>query len=155
MTDFVYLYRRLAKLSKSKRRIYERSSTRRIDCVVVVCAVRIDFRICARQRTFDNSLCGNCVVHCGRVFVARADCQRTYEHKNRRNVTARQLDAVHPTRLATNCGSVGALLGIAGLYLMPDFPATDIVNALAVGIVSGFAATGINQIYKQATKTQP
>jgi hypothetical protein len=52
------------------------------------------------------------------------------------------------------CGSVGALLGIVGLYLMPDFPATDIVNALAVGIVSGFAATGINQIYKQATKNE-
>ena len=27
---------------------------------------------------------------------------------------------------------------------------SDIVTALAVGIVSGFAATGINQIYKQA-----
>ena len=49
-------------------------------------------------------------------------------------------------------GCVGAVLGIAGLYLMPDFPAADIVNALAVGIVSGFAATGINQIYKQAQK---
>ena len=48
------------------------------------------------------------------------------------------------------CGIVGAVLGIAGLYVMPDFPASDIVTALAVGIVSGFAATGINQIYKQA-----
>ena len=62
---------------------------------------------------------------------------------------------VPDTWIPVICGSVGALLGIAGLYLMPDFPATDIVNALAVGIVSGFAATGINQIYKQATKTQP
>jgi hypothetical protein len=59
---------------------------------------------------------------------------------------------VPDTWIPVICGSVGALLGIAGLYLMPDFPATDIVNALAVGIVSGFAATGINQIYKQATK---
>ena len=50
------------------------------------------------------------------------------------------------------CGVVGAVLGVAGLYLMPDFPAADIVNALSVGIVSGFAATGINQIYKQAQK---
>ena len=48
------------------------------------------------------------------------------------------------------CGIVGAILGIVGLYVMPDFPAGDIVTALAVGIVSGFAATGINQIYKQA-----
>lgn len=51
------------------------------------------------------------------------------------------------------CGCAGALLGVAGLYLVPDFPAHDLINALAVGIVSGFAATGINQIYKQATKT--
>jgi hypothetical protein len=51
------------------------------------------------------------------------------------------------------CGCVGAVLGIAGLYLMPDFPATDVINALAVGIVSGLAATGMNQIYKQLTKT--
>ena len=51
------------------------------------------------------------------------------------------------------CGCVGAVLGVAGLYLMPDFPATDVINALAVGIVSGLAATGVNQIYKQLTKT--
>ena len=51
------------------------------------------------------------------------------------------------------CGCVGAVLGIAGLYLMPDFQATDAINALAVGIVSGLAATGVNQIYKQLTKT--
>ena len=51
------------------------------------------------------------------------------------------------------CGCVGAVLGIAGLYLMPDFPATDAINALAVGIVSGLASTGVNQIYKQLTKT--
>jgi len=50
------------------------------------------------------------------------------------------------------CGIVGAVLGVVGLYLMPDYPAHDPVKALAVGIVSGFAATGINQIYKQATK---
>ena len=51
------------------------------------------------------------------------------------------------------CGCVGAVLGIAGLNLMPDFPAKDVINALAVGIVSGLAATGVNQIYKQLTKT--
>ncbi|MCC6093655.1 MAG: phage holin family protein, partial [Eubacterium sp.] len=32
-------------------------------------------------------------------------------------------------------------------------PAKDVINALAVGIVSGLAATGVNQIYKQLTKT--
>lgn len=52
------------------------------------------------------------------------------------------------------CGIVGGILGVIGRNSIPEFPAQDIVTALAVGIVSGFAATGINQIYKQATKTQ-
>lgn len=50
------------------------------------------------------------------------------------------------------CGAVGAILGIAGMYVMPEFPAQDVINAAAIGIVSGLAATGINQIYKQLSK---
>jgi uncharacterized membrane protein HdeD (DUF308 family) len=48
------------------------------------------------------------------------------------------------------CGAVGCVLGIvAFLIKIPDFPANDVINAAAVGIVSGLAATGINQIGKQ------
>ena len=48
------------------------------------------------------------------------------------------------------CGVAGGMLGIAGLYLcLPDFPASDPLTAVAVGIVSGLAATGINQAAKQ------
>ena len=48
------------------------------------------------------------------------------------------------------CGIVGAALGAACLALgVPDFPATDYITAVAVGIVSGLAATGANQVYKQ------
>ena len=51
------------------------------------------------------------------------------------------------------CGVAGAALGVAGLYLgLPDFPAADPVTALAVGIVSGLAATGANQVFKQLGK---
>ena len=50
------------------------------------------------------------------------------------------------------CGTTGAVLGIVALYFMPGFPATDPITALAVGIVSGFAATGVNQAYKQLSK---
>ena len=46
-------------------------------------------------------------------------------------------------------GAVGALLGIIGMYTMADFPAHDILNALAIGIASGLASTGANQIVKQ------
>lgn len=47
------------------------------------------------------------------------------------------------------CGALGGVLGVAGMYVMPDFPATDVITAAAVGVVSGFAATGVNQVYKQ------
>jgi len=47
------------------------------------------------------------------------------------------------------CAAVGGALGVVGLYTMPDFPAADILTAIAVGIVSGLAATGIDQTVKQ------
>lgn len=47
------------------------------------------------------------------------------------------------------CGLCGAVLGIVGVYIMPDFPASDYITSAAVGIVSGLAATGINQAVKQ------
>lgn len=49
-------------------------------------------------------------------------------------------------------GIAGGILGVVGLKTMPDFPANDILNSVAVGIVSGLAATGVNQIFKQAGK---
>ncbi len=52
-------------------------------------------------------------------------------------------------------GFIGAVLGVVGfLTHMPDFPAQDILTATAVGIVSGLAATGANQIGKQL-KSEP
>ena len=48
------------------------------------------------------------------------------------------------------CGVLGAILGPVALFTgVPDFPATDSLTAVSVGIVSGLAATGINQITKQ------
>lgn len=53
------------------------------------------------------------------------------------------------------CGLVGAILGPVALIMgVPDFPATDYLTAVAVGIVSGLAATGVNQAVKQLTTTQ-
>ena len=46
-------------------------------------------------------------------------------------------------------GTCGGALGVAGMYLMADFPVSDYLTAVAVGIVSGLAAVGINQIGKQ------
>ena len=47
------------------------------------------------------------------------------------------------------CGVCGLVLGIAAMYIMPDFPATDYITAAAIGIVSGLAATGANQAVRQ------
>ena len=51
-------------------------------------------------------------------------------------------------------GSVGAVLGVAGMFIMPGFPATDYITAVAIGIVSGLAATGAHQIGKQMSEVE-
>ena len=47
------------------------------------------------------------------------------------------------------CGVVGGILGVLAMRYMPDYPAGDYITAVAVGIVSGFAATGINEAGRQ------
>ena len=47
------------------------------------------------------------------------------------------------------CALCGGVLGIVGMFVMPDFPAGDVITAGAVGIVSGMAATGADQMIKQ------
>ena len=48
------------------------------------------------------------------------------------------------------CGVFGALIGYAWFFFgFPDYPASDPVTAIAVGIVSGLAATGVNQAAKK------
>lgn len=49
-------------------------------------------------------------------------------------------------------GVCGGILGVAGMFVMPDFPAHDILNAIAIGIVSGLASTGVNQVWKQGKR---
>lgn len=56
--------------------------------------------------------------------------------------------------LPTICGVLGGVLGVVGMYTMPDFPAGDILTAIAVGIVSGLAATGADQLGKQLAKNK-
>ena len=63
--------------------------------------------------------------------------------------------AVKQTPLANKwlpsiCGTLGGVLGVlAWCGSVPDFPAGDPLTALAVGIVSGLAATGADQVIKQ------
>lgn len=49
-------------------------------------------------------------------------------------------------------GGSGAVLGVVAMITMPEFPAHNVILALAYGIVSGLASTGVHQVYKQFTK---
>ena len=48
-------------------------------------------------------------------------------------------------------GACGAGLGIAGFFGIPDFAETPL-DAIARGIVSGLAATGVNELFTQLGK---
>ena len=53
------------------------------------------------------------------------------------------------------CGFVGGILAIVVFKTIPNYiPADNWLMALAIGIVSGFASTGVNQVYKQFTKEE-
>lgn len=47
------------------------------------------------------------------------------------------------------CAVLGCGLGIVGYFVVPEFPATDILTSIALGVVSGLAATGSDQVGKQ------
>lgn len=51
-------------------------------------------------------------------------------------------------------GILGALLGMAAWLSIPAFPADSWLAALEVGVASGLASTGVNQIWKQITKEE-
>ena len=46
----------------------------------------------------------------------------------------------------------GGILGAIALYVMPSYPAEDVITAIAIGVFSGLASTGSNQVYKQLNK---
>ena len=46
----------------------------------------------------------------------------------------------------------GGILGVIAMFTMSSCPANDILTAIAIGIMSGLASTGSNQIYKQLNK---
>ena len=64
-------------------------------------------------------------------------------------LAAKTIPAVKDNYIPVIVGAFGGILGVLGMYVIPDFPAQDILNAIAVGIVSGLSSTGINQVYKQ------
>ena len=51
-------------------------------------------------------------------------------------------------------GLIGGILGVVGWKTITGFPADDVLNAIAVGIASGLASTGVNQIVKQLSQSE-
>ena len=49
-------------------------------------------------------------------------------------------------------GTLGGCLGVVGMFTMNGFPADNYIDAVAVGIASGLAATGAHQIGKQLSQ---
>ena len=64
-------------------------------------------------------------------------------------LAAKQIPQIKDSLIPVIVGFSGGILGAIGMYVIPDYPANDIMNAIAVGIVSGLASTGVNQAYKQ------
>ena len=57
------------------------------------------------------------------------------------------------SRLPLIAAALGAVLGIVGFYAVPGIiPAENVFTALLIGVGSGLAATGTNQIFKQLGK---
>lgn len=64
-------------------------------------------------------------------------------------------DAFDDRKIPVLMGICGGILGIIAFYFATALiPATDPITALAIGIVSGFTATGVNQIYLQSMKEE-
>lgn len=62
---------------------------------------------------------------------------------------SKQIPQVKDNIIPIVVGVAGGILGVVGMFVIPSYPADNILDAIAVGIVSGMASTGVNQIYKQ------
>ena len=61
---------------------------------------------------------------------------------------------VKDTSIPAFCGIFGGVIAPIGFYVMPNFPASDPMSAIACGVVSGFVAVGAHQVYKQGMKAK-
>ncbi len=61
---------------------------------------------------------------------------------------------VPDTWIPAAIGAIGGVLGVACMYLIPDFPANNVMSAISVGIVSSWSATGLDQTIRQRVKAK-
>ena len=68
-------------------------------------------------------------------------------------LTWKKADRLNDKWIPCVCGFVGLVLGVVGRTVIDGFPAVDTITAAAIGVVSGLAATGAHQIYKQLSES--
>lgn len=61
----------------------------------------------------------------------------------------KQISAISDNIIPVIVGVCGGILGIIGMYVIPNYPANNILDAIAIGIFNGLASTGVNQLVKQ------
>lgn len=64
-------------------------------------------------------------------------------------LVAKNIEKLNDKWIPVIVGIAGGIIGAVGLYVIPSFPANNVIDAVAVGIVSGLASTGADQIFKQ------
>lgn len=64
-------------------------------------------------------------------------------------VLAKTISAIDDKFIPAIVGICGGILGVVGMFVMPDFPVNDVLSAVAVGAMSGLSSTGVNQLFKQ------
>jgi hypothetical protein len=67
-------------------------------------------------------------------------------------LTWKKADKLNDKWIPCVCGLVGLVLGVIGRRVITSFPDVDVITAAAIGVVSGLAATGAHQVYKQLTE---
>ena len=68
-------------------------------------------------------------------------------------IGVKAIDRIDDKFIPVIVGVAGGIIGTVAFYIgMPDFPASDVITAIAVGIASGLASTGVNQAIKQISK---
>lgn len=70
-------------------------------------------------------------------------------------IAAKAIPAVSDNLIPVIVSVAGGILGVVGMFTISDFPAKDVLNAVAIGIASGLASTGANQIVKQLKNMIP
>ena len=88
----------------------------------------------------DISTLGSCVSIVAICYVVGMGCK----------ASKRISDEWIPVIMAV----IGGILGAVGKGVITDFPATDYITAVAVGMFNGLSATGVNQIIKQTTQKE-